>query len=596
MKKNLLKVFLTASFAVSLCFLSLVSSEQTVPYTIVYTFQEASATNPGGISTTSCNVFANGYQGGLGYLHHTSFGSPTFTTAFGSYTNTGAVVLACAPAAPPTVPASVDATQYNIAFNFRLGYQYSVLIYAAGTAGPTYEPEIAAAIYSVGDGNNTGCGGPANEPTTHFAAYGKAQLGSSLFQYTIIPNTVMTNGMSYLLVAALPVSTSGGTAYVNQIEINETPPFSLTPTAETVSCVSGIPQTFTVVNNFGSTGITGYTWNVGAGWLYNNGSGLVSAPSTITTSATTPTLTLYSSGGTTAPGNVTATVSYSGPLTTFTTNASVPAFVTPTAADLPISGPSPLCTSGTYSITNLPTGSEVAWSASSPVGIVSISSPASTSTTITKTAIGTTQLTATLSNVCGTSTPIVVTESLTAGTPAPTDISGFTPGEVFQPNSQPDFSSTLGTNWTVFGGTLVEGQGTHYIATRVADVNSGYFIVTVTASNACGTSTPFSMEGTIVPSTGPPPPPPPLIAKSMYNVTPNPANQTLTITSAAVNSSTQKRITIFDASGHQVNTVAYGALTTQVTLNVSSLTPGIYFIQIMDVDNKAEIKKVVIRH
>src|SRR5690606_38722047 len=81
-----------------------------------------------------------------------------------------------------------------------------------------------------------------------------------------------------------------------------------------------------------------------------------------------------------------------------------------------LSGPSPLCTSGTYTVSGLPTGATVTWSAS-PSSAVTFSGSGSTRTvTRAGTFNGKVTLTATITGLCGTYT---VSKEVQLGTPTP---------------------------------------------------------------------------------------------------------------------------------------------------------------------------------
>jgi len=57
-----------------------------------------------------------------------------------------------------------------------------------------------------------------------------------------------------------------------------------------------------------------------------------------------------------------------------------------------------------------------------------------------------------------------------------------------------------------------------------------------------------------------------------------------------------QQIILMDAGGRRIQTVKYGALTTQATINVKSLPAGIYFATIIDADNTTETERVIVQH
>ncbi|MGE5107924.1 MAG: T9SS type A sorting domain-containing protein [Sphingobacteriales bacterium] len=205
-----------------------------------------------------------------------------------------------------------------------------------------------------------------------------------------------------LTITAFPADNGGTkTVRIRKIRIVETPPLaSFTITSPiSVICGKANPVNLAVTNVYSTSGVTGYTWNLGAGntWRYLN----APAPATITTS--TNTLQLFPTCGIT-PTSLTATVTVG--TNSYTTNT---ATVTSVNETLSIIGSNPLCGgSSIYSIANLPTCGAVVsnWNAT-PGGIVQITDNGNNTATVTKLANGQVTLTATvtLTNACNTSTP-----------------------------------------------------------------------------------------------------------------------------------------------------------------------------------------------
>ncbi len=189
------------------------------------------------------------------------------------------------------------------------------------------------------------------------------------------------------------------TILIRKITITETAPaasFTLTPSPVSVICGKANPVTLTINNVNNTPGVTGYTWNLGAGntWIYNG----TAAPASVVT--TTNTLTLSPTCGTT-PTNISASVSAG---TTYQTNT---AAITSINETLSITGSNPLCSSAVYSIANLPAcGATVTGWAASPTGIVQVMDNGNNTATITKVADGQVTITATvnLTNQCNSST------------------------------------------------------------------------------------------------------------------------------------------------------------------------------------------------
>jgi len=164
-----------------------------------------------------------------------------------------------------------------------------------------------------------------------------------------------------------------------------------------------------------------------------------------------------------------------------------------------ISGPTSLCnplnTTATYSIAPVAGASSYTWSV--PAGTTIISGQGTTSLTVTwgfsainAGVAGQVCVTANNNNSCGSGTPscLGITVSLTAPVapssisgPAkacPTDVATYSVASVFRATSY---------NWTLpTGATIVSGAGTNVITVQYGASFTGG-IISVTASNACGT-------------------------------------------------------------------------------------------------------------
>lgn len=131
------------------------------------------------------------------------------------------------------------------------------------------------------------------------------------------------------------------------IYINRPNSFSVSPANSPISCGSTTPVTFTINNDFNTTGITDFTWDLGTtpnGWLLANG---IPAPAFYSTGLIN-TLTLTPACGAT-PLNVGAIVTVNG----INCTAS-PGNVSIVQLPLSISGNSNFCNDAIYSIDNLP--------------------------------------------------------------------------------------------------------------------------------------------------------------------------------------------------------------------------------------------------
>jgi hypothetical protein len=346
-------------------------------------------------SFTGCNIFASPvtYQG---YSHQTNIGFP-------GYAGHPDYWITMQTAVNNTTEHKV--TQFSIAYNFKIGYTYSVKVYAAAT-GSNYYPSIGVKISPTDGGANssTNCSpGPQGLSAATAAGYGQGSLGPS-FAWTanLINNMTMTSTQGYLLVAALPASgmTGTNTVKLRKIEITESaPPFTISPASASMTCGYPITQTFTVSNPQSISGVTGYTWNLGSsnGWLYNGSA----APSSISTAGNT--LQLTSACGTTAPSNVSVTVDVNNQAhSTLTSNIN---FSSALPSSVQFNGAGYACTqsptSVNYSIYEPPCNATISWSAS-PSGMVTLSTVGNTvDVTPVTNASGTVTLTASITNSCG---------------------------------------------------------------------------------------------------------------------------------------------------------------------------------------------------
>jgi hypothetical protein len=72
--------------------------------------------------------------------------------------------------------------------------------------------------------------------------------------------------------------------------------------------------------------------------------------------------------------------------------------------------------------------------------------------------------------------------------------------------------------------------------------------------------------------------------KILFSLNPNPANDILNVTMEGLQTNSRSTISILDVSGATVKTIQPGTATKTVQLDVSSLTPGTYFIKIISGD------------
>jgi len=259
---------------------------QTTTTTIVYD-------NTSNLSITACNVFA--YTSPDPPI---SVGGKLHTGVIGEakYSATNGLVL---PTNYTFSSGHVNRTDYRISYPFKSGYIYSIEITAFGDAS------ISSTYPSIGTNLYTSSG--LTFTSTSCGAGDKQGFGpqGSLFSITVNgtskayspqgANFTSPNDFDYLLLEATCFAAQNITAnaYIQKIKIIETPPISFTIPATTIfACGSTTAINFSAANVYNTTGITNYTWSLGAipnGWLLPNGT---PAPATYSTGiANTLTLT-----------------------------------------------------------------------------------------------------------------------------------------------------------------------------------------------------------------------------------------------------------------------------------------------------------------
>jgi len=507
--------------------------------------------------------------------------------------------------------------RYRIAYNFKAGYSYIIYVTTAAvenTVGFTTGPYIRLDVNNNGGGGSTGCNGPETLSASTGGNPAAVQLSSNSFQEFQFVFLQMGTQPT-LEVTAFPANNGGTkTVRIRKIRIVETPPaanFAITPNPIPVTCGLATPVTLTVNNNGGTTGITDYTWNLGAtpnNWLLNGNP----APETYST-GTTNTLSLTPVCGTT-PSNISATVTAGG--NSFQTNTATISISNPT---LSINGNANFCTgTSNYSINNLPCNASVSWSAS-PGGVVSLSCTSCPSITLTKLADGVVTLSATITktNACSSGTEtkdltITVAAPKIIYTPSGQEAYNLTgqrfnygangpgkhfsvcPGEylTFTPYFPSGYNPPTITahQWTISGNYSSVGSLTqNYISVTSASSHPNAFNFTYQYQNACGWSPEYNgSAGTMDCDNGEEPFRVHRIKilkeelvkpENLATIFPNPVNDVLNI---AINPKDVGMVTIklYNALGKEVKKVI--AISPLTSLNISGLTKGIYFIQILD--------------
>ncbi len=345
------------------------------------------------LSTTACNVFSTPVPIS-GYTHNSWAGGVLFNTSNG-------LILTTTP--------SPGASAFYISYPFLSGNSYSFSITAKGDNNTFLKTAIVPNLNQYPTSNPNSC--TADPNAYSYSLFGSGQssnlVPTSNTTYNIPQFTIGSTTCQYMLIWV-----SGGNSNLNTVSIssitinNATPKFSLSPSTLTKACGTAISQTFTVANVNNSSGVTGYTWNLGANnnWLLNG----AAAPATINT--TTPSITLSANACVNTLSNVSATANIG--TSAYNTNIAATTLTFPT---LSIGGNVNVCNSGSFLVNNLTCSSTVDWSLT-PSSVATITKQGNNAT-LQQTAIGGATLTAVVSNLCGTAQTL--TQPIIVGAPTP---------------------------------------------------------------------------------------------------------------------------------------------------------------------------------
>lgn len=237
-----------------------------------------------------------------------------------------------------------------------------------------------------------------------------------------------------------------------------------------------------------------------------------------------------------------------------------------------INGDNSFCTSSNnYMIANLPAGATVQWSAT-PASMVTVNSPNSPQTTLTKNANGTITLSAGITSVCGGQVTIQKV-NIVVGTPIPTIQTVTYYGNDVGLTAQYIPNATY--NWYEDGVLTETGGSNTYVAAVPCNTTK---IIQVEAVNACGISAKSRRAVSVKCSYA-----------GQFRMAPNPASGNLIIavneTGGNVNtpSTTQiQEVRISDKAGNVKWFGKYPVGTKSVTINISSLKTDVYFVQIFN--------------
>ncbi len=526
-----------------------------------------------GLPTALCNVFNTSTPATVGgYTHYPVSGGVSFdgsklvlNTQYG------------------TTSSSNYGTAYAIQYPFTAGYSYVVKItgYGVDGSGGVNLPAIAAYLFSaLPDPNQTNpvsCGAVDQSrwsavQTGRFV--GNDPLTTTSSTYTL-PSTTPSANNSYLVLLASGGSTSPNKGYISKITITATAPtpsFTLTPSTINKACGTALSQTFTVNNVNGTAGVTSYNWNLGSA---TNGWNVLGSPAPQTFGTSSNSITLTAAACVSGLQNVTASAVIGS--TSYTTNTSAVAKSSPAMS---LSGPSPLCTTGSFSISNVPCNSTVSW-VSSNTNVATV--PASGNpVTVTKVNAGTVTITATV-NAC--SQAVTLSKTIHVGGYSSGDyvLSGPSSACAFQTLSYSVniLPGATGYTWiypssfSYYNG----GNGNSYLTVQSGTSTSGGGIVGVKVANACDAGGSYSTQYVSVNSCG-----------AAITASPNPTTDNVTVTVVQEKNATSAnnkkamvyQLKLTDQSGNVKKQYKYAAGISNTNISLKGLMKGMYTIQAFD--------------
>jgi len=268
-------------------------------------------------------------------------------------------------------------------------------------------------------------------------------------------------------------------------------------------------------------------------------------------------------------------------------------------ANVTISGPNQFCTTATYSVSNLPSGVTVTWSAT-PSSIVNISTSSNVAT-VTKIGNGMVNLVATLNSTCGSVN--LPAKQVSVGTYSAGDfpISGQTNicSNTVSTYSVTALPGATNYNWIIpptalaNGWSIVTGQGTPVLTVITGSITT---TLKLKVSNSCGESiAPANLTVNINPCFS-------------FVASPNPASNTLNVSqnnaSSQLDANTTKvgdgrinkpfSVRLFDQSSKVLKSLS-SERGDDISINTSDIPNGTYFLHIFQ--NKEVIKKqIIIQH
>lgn len=283
-----------------------------------------------------------------------------------------------------------------------------------------------------------------------------------------------------------------------------------------------------------------------------------------------------------------------------------------------INGPSEICSSATYSIPNLPAGVTVSWSAS-PSNIVSLS-PNGNQVTVTKITHGTITLTASMSNSCQVQkniqipgAPSITQINIDRGGPTcvGTNYQQMYFGVIYNDDSGCNLSNDgiADVDWQIYSPQPYQSTydylGTFSCSAIHAGIALGFAIpnnpfeitLRVRVKNECGEWSSWSPGYSFQINSC-------SYSSYSFSISPNPASETITITPDVRSKKYSKvgevdknelikEVKIYTSSGKLVMQRQFSSNSSVVQMDISSLTPGIYLVEVSN-GQHTETHKLVI--
>lgn len=245
--------------------------------------------------------------------------------------------------------------------------------------------------------------------------------------------------------------------------------------------------------------------------------------------------------------------------------------------NLTLLGDDNVCTtSNNYFMSNLPAGSGIVWTAT-PANIVTVNSPNSLQTTLTKITDGTITLTATVA-LCG-AQQAIFRKSLAVGVSiTPRTIYGIPDNYNNCQNSI--FNVTSGGSgsftWEVLGGQILSGQGGSEINIQLNNSPGNGFYIGLKENNVCGTSRVLgTKQGTIIYCDGGG-------GNTTTRISPNPTTGQTTISLVSDSKDLEiKEVRIKNKMGRIFVIQKFSNLK-QKTIDLSTLPNDVYIVDVFD--------------